>query len=293
MTELYQIKPSRVFTFGCSFTNYNWATWANILGFELDCEFYNFGRSGAGNYYISNLISQADSYFNFNKNDLVMVCWTNVSREDRWTDEQGWITGGNIYNFPKFDKNFIKRWANDTHFCLRDFALIKLIDNLLKNKTQYHFLSMCDITKRSDQYRSSVSSNIEYYNKISNLINLYDESLNKILPSFYDVLWDDKLSVKRQIDLETIHPYYCDFHPTILEHFEYLKKTFDYDFSKKTLNTVNNVHNQCINAIKNAYDYNKITKVTDLSELPKTVLYYLLKECRIRQSDEFPSSIIF
>ena len=78
MRRLYETVPKRLFTFGCSFTSHDWATWANILGYELQllhgCEFYNFGRSGAGNAYIANVISQVDQVYKFNSNDLVIVC---------------------------------------------------------------------------------------------------------------------------------------------------------------------------------------------------------------------------
>ena len=56
MKMLITLEPKRIFTFGCSFTNYLWSTWANILGYEFrEAEFYNFGKSGAGNQYIFNL----------------------------------------------------------------------------------------------------------------------------------------------------------------------------------------------------------------------------------------------
>lgn len=80
MHKLYNTKPSRLFTFGCSFTERNWATWANILAYDLDCEFYNFGRRGAGNFYISNLITQADSVYNFCSDDLCLTAWEKIGK---------------------------------------------------------------------------------------------------------------------------------------------------------------------------------------------------------------------
>jgi hypothetical protein len=44
---------SRLFTFGCSFTNYRWSTWADCLAPEFDY-FENWGQSGGGNHYIFN-----------------------------------------------------------------------------------------------------------------------------------------------------------------------------------------------------------------------------------------------
>ena len=43
MKKLVHNIPQRVFTFGCSFTGYQWGTWANILGVEFpEAEFRNF-----------------------------------------------------------------------------------------------------------------------------------------------------------------------------------------------------------------------------------------------------------
>jgi hypothetical protein len=148
---------------------------------------------------------------------------------------------------------------------------------------------MCDITKRIDQYSVTVKN----YDRISNLIELYNPTLSKILPSFYDVLWNDNLELKSIKDSKNIHPYYYDGHPSILEHYEYLEKTFNYNFSRKTTKTVNKIHNKCIDIIKNAYNNSKVNKITNISELPSEFLYHLFKECKIKNSNQFPSSIIF
>lgn len=284
MIKLYQTTPSRLFTFGCSFTDYKWASWANILGLELDCEFYNFGRSGAGNFYIANLISQADSYFNFNDNDLVIVCWTNTLREDRWTYNGGWLTPGNIYNQQIYGKEFVSKWANDVHYCLRDFALIKLINDLLKSKTQYHFLSMCNVSNKLDQWTIRKENE-----KISTLVDLYSPVLNKILPSFYDVLWNDDLNYKFDKDSKTIHPLYFDGHPTIMEHKEYLEKTFNYNFNENTEKTIKNMHDEWLFLIKKTYD--KFSKKTNTNDLPTFFLNNIAKNFKNKKSNPIPDSL--
>ena len=54
-------KYKRLFAFGCSFTCYIYPTWADIIYQSLneDCEFYNCGRSGGGNLFISHRITEA------------------------------------------------------------------------------------------------------------------------------------------------------------------------------------------------------------------------------------------
>jgi hypothetical protein len=68
---------TRLFTFGCSFTNYRWSTWADCLAPEFDY-FENWGQSGAGNHYIFNSMMEADQRHQFDEGDTVIVCWTNV-----------------------------------------------------------------------------------------------------------------------------------------------------------------------------------------------------------------------
>jgi len=250
MIKLINKKPTRLFTFGCSFTEYKWATWANILAYEFDCEFYNFGKSGAGNSYIVNQITQANNYFKFNNDDLVIVSWTNISREDRWSTKKGWVTPGNIYSQQDYDKNFVRNWANDIHFALRDFSQIDLAKRYLDNITNYHFISMCDITKNINQWEAVANND---NTKIQDIITLYEDSLNCILPSFYNVLWNDNINKKWEKDWEEIHPHFSDGHPTILEHYQYLNQVFDFDFSERTKQAVENLHNEWVEYIRKGY----------------------------------------
>ena len=102
-------------TFGCSFTKYSWGTWANILAKELEpVEYINLGKSGAGNQYIFNMLMQADAVYDFTHEDLVVVQWTNVCREDRYIpqkkDSGPWVTPGNIYSQEEYDTNFVMNY---------------------------------------------------------------------------------------------------------------------------------------------------------------------------------------
>jgi len=254
MIKLINKTPTRLFTFGCSFTDYKWATWANILAYEFDCEFYNFGKSGAGNSYIVNQLTQANSYFKFNENDLVIVSWTNISREDRWNKSRGWITPGNIYSQHDYDKNFIANWANEIHFALRDFSNIDLAKKYLENLTNYHFISMCNITKHINQWENK-AKNVNQ--EIKDLTSLYQDSLDCILPSFYDVLWNGDIDKKWRRDWRYIHKHFSDGHPTIQEHYQYLIQVFDYKFSKKTKQAVEALYNNWVEYIREGYKNTK------------------------------------
>jgi hypothetical protein len=233
-------KIKRLFTFGCSFTKYQWATWPEIIAFDLDIPFYNYGKSGAGNQYIANMICQADAIYHFDENDLVIVSWTNVSREDRWVNNQ-WITPGNVYTQDIYDMNFINKWIDPLGLLVRDLASFKLIRTFLESKKcDFRFLSMCDII---DQFDQSSAKSIVPENSIqqySRLLDMYSQELNFMQLSFFKVLWNNNIS-KNKFNVEKSQGriYFQDGHPYPVEHLQYLKTIFsEHTFQKNTVDAV-------------------------------------------------------
>lgn len=129
-------KYKRIFTFGCSFTNYYmWPTWANIISYEaIDSEVYNFGQCGGGNLFIAERIVAANQKFRFTDTDLIMVMWSTHSREDRYRDN-GWITPGNIFSQDIISQEFVKEWACIKGYIVRDLALMTAIKHMLAGLT--------------------------------------------------------------------------------------------------------------------------------------------------------------
>lgn len=237
--KLIEYKPKRLFAFGCSFTNYFWPTWAQIVAYDLNIPLYNYGRSGSGNQYIFNHIMQADNYYKFDENDLIMVCWTNVMREDRWFNGD-WQTPGNIFTQTTYPKEFVDAYANETFSCLRDFAYVKVIYEFLKAKNcQFHYLKMMDFEEICQWSKVKGSPNPKIYLQ-------YREYLNYSQPSFYKILWHDNLNIKYAGN-KLIHHNWKDIHPTVNEHFKYIRKVFDeHQFSEATENIVNIKHEEFI-----------------------------------------------
>jgi hypothetical protein len=276
---------NRFFAFGCSFTNYKWGTWANILGADLDCEFYNLGKSGAGNTYISNMISQADSYFNFNSKDLIIVCWTNISREDRWIDNS-WVTPGNIYSQPVYDHSFVENYANEIHFSLRDFSYMHFVKNLLEHKgANFYFLQMCDIKKTLNQWETK--SKID--KKIKRITNLYEDTLSYMTPSFYDVLWNGDMKNKWKRDWKEIHPNYSDGHPTLFEHLRYLEKTIAPWISIKTKTAVRHLYNDWKEYVQ--HEYTKTSKPHGLHDFPNDWVDQMIKNYKFNPGEPIPHAL--
>lgn len=84
----------RFFSFGCSFTKYYYPTWADILVYN-HVEGYNFGKLGSGNQLIANRIWETNARKKFNKEDTIIIMWSNFFREDTYKD--GWQTKGNVF----------------------------------------------------------------------------------------------------------------------------------------------------------------------------------------------------
>jgi hypothetical protein len=126
-------KYKRIFIFGCSFTHYIWPTWANILSYEAneDTEIYNFGKTGAGNLFISERVIAANQRYRFTKDDLILLMWSTHCREDRYI-ENGWETPGNIWTQNFYDSNFVKKYACVKGYIVRDLALMTMIKHTMQ-----------------------------------------------------------------------------------------------------------------------------------------------------------------
>src|SRR6056300_1631069 len=94
---------NRLFTFGCSYTLYNWPTWADLLGLEYPI-FFNWGYAGLGNRAIAERLAEAHARFNINESDTVIIQWSSPLRHD-WMhfgkggdDLSNWRTHGSIFS---------------------------------------------------------------------------------------------------------------------------------------------------------------------------------------------------
>ena len=249
-------KFNRLFTFGCSFTQYFWPLWPEILSYELNVPLYNFGRCGAGNQYIFNMLMQADNVYKFNNDDLIIVSWTNVCREDRFK-KHTWHTPGNIFSQSIYSKNFVEEWGDPIGYCLRDFATIKSTTSFLKNKQcQYSMLSMCNLLDIVDQW----DTNKKFPDLIDQISNLYYDTLSEINKSFYEILWNNDLSVKYDLDSK-IHRKFVDGHPLLIECLKYLEIIYEYKFKADTIDRVNIIQKEFEQFIVNIYNNPNANKV--------------------------------
>lgn len=167
-------KYNRVFIVGCSFTNYFWPTWANILAFETpQAEVYNLGQSGGGNLFISERIAAGNQIYKFDENDLIMVMWSSHFREDRYIENR-WQTPGSIYNQSFYNDNFLEKYTCVKGFIVRDLALITLVKSFLEN-----IPSECIMLRSTHIDSNDVNVFFPEY-EIDKVIDIYKDVFNDV-----------------------------------------------------------------------------------------------------------------
>jgi hypothetical protein len=218
---------TRFFAFGCSFTQYHWPTWADCIGKEYGI-YENWGNCGSGNHYIFNSVFECNQRNRFTENDTVIVQWTNSLREDRylilsdqfkfnnwpeanWRNRNGWINPGNLHTQNFYDNDFVFKYVvgSERGFLIRDLAYMQAVKSLLDNVgCSYKFLSMTPLMQLN-QFTN------ETFN-CKDVINLYENVLSIIQPSFFEVLFDCNWNSRRPIHKIQ------DNHPLPTEHLEYI-----------------------------------------------------------------------
>lgn len=207
-------KYKRVFAFGCSFTNYVYPTWADIIINEMpEVESYNFGKAGAGNHFIACKIAEANTRFKFTDTDLVMVMYTTAFREDRFIDGE-WVTNGNIYNQGFYDKNFVKNYVDPLGCVVRDLAMIELSKRYLE-------MLPCDtFLLRAAPIEHEVSSLLD--ENMIEIIDVYKDMYNDFPPTLQEAMFPNGWvgTLLRGQPGNT----FLDSHPLPIDYYNYLVK---------------------------------------------------------------------
>lgn len=241
----------RLFTFGCSFTQYwRWPTWADALGMEFE-HFENWGLCGAGNSYILWSLIECNQRRMLGPEDEVWIMWTNTSREDRYVGNR-WLEGGNVYwtAGSQLPAEYVKKFACERGYLIRDLANIAAAKQLLDHwGCQYRFLSMVPLHNNNEQ--NNLGSNPEdAKSEDADVRALYQDILGIIEPSVFDVVfngdWQSRSGIACNFD-----PRRRDFHPTPMEFVEYLDRIAPGRISATTKNWMLECHQAAENKTLN------------------------------------------
>lgn len=230
----------RFFAFGCSFTNYHWAMWPEIVHKELgeDVEFHNLGYCGAGNQYIAHQMYVANETYHFGSDDLVMVCWSSAFRND-WYINSNWTLEGNAMFPGEYNAQLDIKLQDLNHYTIRDASIIARAVKFLENSDCVsHHLAMINNFVNDDQDHGYIEQQILDHPECKPYVDyLKDRISMSFWDAGYDVDYNKKLWYPMPVEIR-------DDHPLPNTSMEYLSRVLDYEFSETTKKTVNDHHDK-------------------------------------------------
>jgi hypothetical protein len=176
-------------------------------------------------------VTEASIRYRFDANDLVIIMWSGISREDRWVNGQ-WLTPGNIYTQNCYNDDFIKKFSDSKGYLIRDLSIIAMCKGYLDNLgIDYYMLNMAPF--ESMQYASYKKT----FDDSKAVLDFYRDVLNCIKPDIltteYNGRWPQH-PIKGRGKGQT-----ADYHPDTKGHANYLKKVFpEIEFNKSTVDFI-------------------------------------------------------
>jgi hypothetical protein len=187
-----------------------------------DTEFYNFGKSGGGNVFIANRITEANRKYKFTETDLVVVMWSTSARIDFYkTNDGGWKTPGNVYTQAQLSQSTVRELEDLNWFLLRDLSIIDLttvyLNNLpcdsIKLMSVPHDYENCQHNILEDHLATSIIKTYSTLNEEYTNISLYE---------FMNFKWSSTIKYKHNEHPEMDK--FIDYHPTPVNYANYLIK---------------------------------------------------------------------
>ena len=189
---------TRFFAFGCSFTRGLYPTWADIVARQYD-HYENWAQPGAGNSFIFYSLIECHKRKKFTADDMVMIMWSSIGREDRYV-KQEWITPGSIYNQTEYSEDFVNKFADPLGYLIRDSAHIAAAKSLLDSiGCAYKFFSIVPFDVPDDNI-------FQIFSADKRVFDLYREEFAVIRPSVYQTVfgcdWYSRPGPKRHARLQ-------------------------------------------------------------------------------------------
>ena len=236
---------NRLFTFGCSYTRYNWPTWADIIADDLQIPFQNWGVCGIGNIAITSKILECDLKHKFTKDDLIIVNWSSWHRIDLVNQNRNWHNGGNAFNNPMFPPKYLKKYWNQNDDIVKNSTAIISSNKMFNINYQSH---MIDYQGKSEGYKDGLYnfSNYQYY--LDNLPkkNIFDNSDNSKFNNTVE-----------------------DTHPDILTHLNHVQQVYKHlnlTINPSTVKKYSDMQDRIINSIN---DNGNILSALDWDQMKK------------------------
>ena len=259
---------TRLVTYGCSFTNYYWPTWADILAENLDVELINRGESGSGNNFQFYRLQHDIKSGLIKKDDMVRIMWCSFNRVSEIIDVDNFKYTKPTNRHPEIVENFY----NNNKIIIESQKLLKDHD--------YEFMSWTSM-KDSD---TNLNETIPIPQQIKNF--QIDEIFEKpIHPPLVDVVMGGDFSSRtdyaitffstpsilmknliRQSRKNNLTPVqlirreakpndgryqvFFDYHPTPVMHLEYLQAIYpQMSWQPKLLDKIYSINQEVLNKV--------------------------------------------
>ena len=235
-----------LFAIGCSFTNFQWPSWAHWTGTLFD-NTITMGASGAGNRYLFNCVSYLISENHITKDDTVIIQWSGIPREDKVLGDDGYYTFcGNIQYQEFYSKEYVRDYFNVVQTASELVGYINVLKLALDQiGCEYHMTNMFDYHIEDFLGEPTCPYNSPSQYELTKQYGILDrlEILTKqfLRPSLEEFKWDyddihyvnygtDKMDITR------------DDHPSSYAHYRYAIDVIAPKL-KNTTNTIESLDN--------------------------------------------------
>ena len=206
----------RLFTFGCSFTNYVWPTWADIIGTQFS-DFQNWGKSGAGNYYISSKLYECHTVNQITKDDVILIMFSSIDRFDYIDQNSNFITMGSVYgNSHRLSRDFVMdEWSDEFGLYNSWYSILSVKTLLDSIGCEYELMKAFDFDCIDGPIKFEKPKNEN--NRIKGCLN----SISKILSG--ECLIDFHVKTNQHYHFDDLENN-IDGHPPISVYLDWVKK---------------------------------------------------------------------
>jgi len=199
----------RLLASGCSYTDYSWSTWANIIGPEYS-EYKQVGQGGCDNAFIARSIVN-----NARPDDVVVIMWSSYDRWSFYSDTVDPLPKDSnnhwrhIGSLALWDKHFYVNYYHRVERFQTTMDYVQLVDlhSRANGYTAYHFSAFPFFLAETE--KTVDPKMIEIYNKY-NINNNYltcKVSLQEFRDQYHNILINGN-----------------DPHPTPLCHWDYAEQ---------------------------------------------------------------------
>jgi len=227
---------------GCSFTNYAFPTWADIIAYdkikrgEIEAA-YNLAMGGACNHYIFSSLLMAKSKLDINSEDLVGIGWSTIWRHSLIDpDTVQWQTLGSLFHNLSWNKL-------DNHFDIVNNDLY-LLQRTVTAYESAHALFDIDFEIKLPYFEAGVDTITELFDSIPytadvTLINYLRENIDKFLaiPNF-------EIANNESVDMSNTAFF---GHPTLQEHLTMAQSQTE--LLDSTVKEVSELHNDMMEVV--------------------------------------------